>query len=109
MLHAVAGRPMIEYPVALARALGSERVVCVLGHQADAVRAAVEARFGAGAVEVAIQAEQRGTGHAVLQAAPLLAAHDGLRAHPLRRHAAAHRRRRCARLVAGASADARWR
>jgi bifunctional UDP-N-acetylglucosamine pyrophosphorylase / glucosamine-1-phosphate N-acetyltransferase len=78
VLHAVAGRPMIEYPVAMARALGSGRVVCVLGHQADAVRAAVEAKFGAGAVEVAIQAEQRGTGHAVLQVEPLLGSHDGL-------------------------------
>jgi bifunctional UDP-N-acetylglucosamine pyrophosphorylase / glucosamine-1-phosphate N-acetyltransferase len=78
VLHAVAGRPMIEYPVAMARALGSKRVICVLGHQADAVRTAVEARFGAGAIEVAIQAEQRGTGHAVMQVEPLLAAHDGL-------------------------------
>jgi bifunctional UDP-N-acetylglucosamine pyrophosphorylase / glucosamine-1-phosphate N-acetyltransferase len=78
VLHTVAGRPMIEYPVASARALGSGRVICVLGHQADAVRAAVEARFGAGAIEVAIQAEQRGTGHAVLQTEALLATHDGL-------------------------------
>jgi bifunctional UDP-N-acetylglucosamine pyrophosphorylase / glucosamine-1-phosphate N-acetyltransferase len=78
VLHTVAGRPMIEYPVALARALGSTRVICVLGHQADAVRGAVEQRFGAGSVEVAIQAEQRGTGHAVLQAEPQLAGHDGL-------------------------------
>ncbi|MGZ3441471.1 MAG: bifunctional UDP-N-acetylglucosamine diphosphorylase/glucosamine-1-phosphate N-acetyltransferase GlmU [Polyangia bacterium] len=78
VLHAVAGRPMIEYPVAMAQALGSSRTICVLGHQADAVRAAVEARFGAGAIEVAIQAEQRGTGHAVMMVEPLLAAHDGL-------------------------------
>ena len=69
---------MIEYPVALAEALGSERVVCVLGHQADAVLSAVESRFGAGAVEVALQHEQRGTGHALQQAAPLLEAHQGL-------------------------------
>jgi bifunctional UDP-N-acetylglucosamine pyrophosphorylase / glucosamine-1-phosphate N-acetyltransferase len=78
VLHLVAGRPMIEYPVAMARALGSKRVICVLGHQADAVRAAVEQRFGAGSIEVAIQAEQRGTGHAVLMAEPQLATHDGL-------------------------------
>jgi bifunctional UDP-N-acetylglucosamine pyrophosphorylase/glucosamine-1-phosphate N-acetyltransferase len=77
VLHTIAGRPMIEYAVALARALGSSRTVCVLGHQADAVRAAVDARFGAGSVEVAIQAEQRGTGHAVLMAEPLLGNHDG--------------------------------
>jgi bifunctional UDP-N-acetylglucosamine pyrophosphorylase/glucosamine-1-phosphate N-acetyltransferase len=78
VLHRTAGRPMIEYPVGLARALGSEKTVCVLGHQADAVRAAIEARYGEGAVEVAIQAEQKGTGHAVQQAAPLLESHNGL-------------------------------
>ena len=78
VLHRVAGRPMIEYPVELARALDSRRVVCVLGHQADAVRFAVESRFGAGAVGVALQAEQRGTGHAVQQAAPALKDHNGL-------------------------------
>ena len=77
VLHPVAGRPMIEYPVGMARALGAARVVLVLGHQADAVRAAVEQRFGAGSVEVALQPEQRGTGHAVLQAEPLLGDHDG--------------------------------
>jgi len=78
VLHPVAGRPMIEYPVAMARALGSSRVICVLGHQADAVRAAVEQRFGAGSIEVALQAEQRGTGHAVLQTQSLLGNHEGL-------------------------------
>jgi bifunctional UDP-N-acetylglucosamine pyrophosphorylase / glucosamine-1-phosphate N-acetyltransferase len=73
VLHAVAGRPMITYPVELARKIGSERVVCVLGHQHETVRAAI-----AGDVEVALQLEQRGTGHALLQAAPLLDGWDGL-------------------------------
>src|SRR6476659_7820588 len=77
VLHRVAGRPMIEYPVAMARALGSSRVICVLGHQADAVQTAVYNRFGAGSIEVAIQAEQRGTGHAVLMTEEQLAKHDG--------------------------------
>jgi bifunctional UDP-N-acetylglucosamine pyrophosphorylase/glucosamine-1-phosphate N-acetyltransferase len=78
VLHRVAGRPMIEYPVRLAQELESSRIVCVLGHQADQVRFTVEQRFGAGAVQVAIQSEQRGTGHAVQMAAPLLADHNGL-------------------------------
>jgi bifunctional UDP-N-acetylglucosamine pyrophosphorylase/glucosamine-1-phosphate N-acetyltransferase len=78
VLHAVAGRPMIEFPVAMARELGSARVVLVLGHQAETVRAAVEKRFGAGSIEVAIQAEQKGTGHAVKMAEPQLGKHDGL-------------------------------
>lgn len=77
VLHPVAGRPQIEYPVGLARTLGARRVVAVLGHQLERVKAAIEARFGADAVEVALQAEQKGTGHAVLQAAPMLS-EDGL-------------------------------
>lgn len=67
---------MIEHAVAAARAAGATRVICVLGHQAEQVRAAVEARFGA--AEVALQMEQKGTGHALQQAAPLLAGFDGL-------------------------------
>jgi bifunctional UDP-N-acetylglucosamine pyrophosphorylase/glucosamine-1-phosphate N-acetyltransferase len=78
VLHPVAGRPMIEFPVAMARELGSSRVVLVLGHQAETVRATVEKRFGAGSIEVAIQAEQKGTGHAVKMAEPQLGKHDGL-------------------------------
>jgi bifunctional UDP-N-acetylglucosamine pyrophosphorylase/glucosamine-1-phosphate N-acetyltransferase len=78
VLHKVAGRPMIEYPVALSRELGADKTVCVLGHQAAQVKEAVEQHFGKGSVEVAIQAEQKGTGHAVQQAAPLLAEHNGL-------------------------------
>ena len=73
VLHPVAGRPMIEYPVELARSLGADRIVCVLGHQEAEVRAALAARFGEGAVDVAVQHEQLGTGHAVQMAAAALA------------------------------------
>jgi bifunctional UDP-N-acetylglucosamine pyrophosphorylase / glucosamine-1-phosphate N-acetyltransferase len=65
VLHEVAGRPLIAWAVENARAAGARRVVAVLGHQRAEVRAALDARFGAGAVEVAEQLEQRGTGHAV--------------------------------------------
>ena len=53
------------YPVELARELGADPVVAVLGHQRAAVEAALVARFGADAVTVVEQTEQRGTGHAV--------------------------------------------
>jgi bifunctional UDP-N-acetylglucosamine pyrophosphorylase / glucosamine-1-phosphate N-acetyltransferase len=72
VLHLVGGVPLICHPVALARELGATRVIAVLGHQLPAVRAALDARFGAGAVEVAEQREQLGTGHAVMQALPAL-------------------------------------
>ena len=77
VLHPVAGRPLIDYPVVLAQALGASRIVCVLGHQAAEVAAAITARFGPGSVETALQEEQRGTGHAVAQAAPLLRSFEG--------------------------------
>jgi len=70
VLHRVAGRPMLHWVVAAARAAGAQRVIAILGHRADAVKAALDASFGAGAVEVVLQPEQRGTGHAVQCALP---------------------------------------
>ena len=73
VLHEVAGRPMLMWAVETARAAGAQRVVAILGHQIDAVRAALDVRYGAGAIEIAVQAEPRGTGHAILSALPTLA------------------------------------
>ncbi|HSD91111.1 MAG TPA: bifunctional UDP-N-acetylglucosamine diphosphorylase/glucosamine-1-phosphate N-acetyltransferase GlmU [Kofleriaceae bacterium] len=70
VLHKIAGRPMLHWVVTAARQAGAERVVAILGHQNEAVKAALDASFGAGSVDVAIQAEQRGTGHAVQCALP---------------------------------------
>ena len=64
VLHPLCGRPMIEYPVRAARALGA-RVVMVLGRAADEVWAAISPEAPDGFVE---QKERLGTGHAVLQA-----------------------------------------
>ena len=57
--------------------MGADPVVAVLGHQHEAVEAVLLARFGAGAVKVVEQTEQRGTGHAVRLAMPALARFDG--------------------------------
>jgi bifunctional UDP-N-acetylglucosamine pyrophosphorylase/glucosamine-1-phosphate N-acetyltransferase len=73
VLHDVAGRPMIAWVVEAARAGGAGRVVAILGHQHEAVKAALDARYGAGTIDVALQLEQKGTGHAVLCALPALA------------------------------------
>lgn len=77
VLHRVAGRPLVAFPLALARSLGAERIVLVIGHGRDEVRAAVEALPGGGDVRFAVQAEQRGTGDAVKAALPALRGHDG--------------------------------
>jgi bifunctional UDP-N-acetylglucosamine pyrophosphorylase/glucosamine-1-phosphate N-acetyltransferase len=65
VLHPIAGRPLIVWAVEAARGAGAARVVAILGHQLDEVRAELDARYGAGTIGVAHQAEQRGTGHAV--------------------------------------------
>jgi bifunctional UDP-N-acetylglucosamine pyrophosphorylase / glucosamine-1-phosphate N-acetyltransferase len=65
VLHPVAGRPLIAWAVNCARQAGAARVVTVLGHQHEQVQAVLDQRYGAGAVDVALQREQKGTGHAV--------------------------------------------
>ena len=64
VLHPLCGRPLIEYPMQVTRALGAH-VVLVVGRAADDVRATVGSAPDLSYVE---QAERRGTGHAVLQA-----------------------------------------
>ena len=73
VLHKVAGRPMLHWVVNAARTAGAARVVAILGHQHEVVRVSLDAAYGAGAIEIALQAEQRGTGHAVQCALPAVA------------------------------------
>ncbi|HJZ84618.1 MAG TPA: bifunctional UDP-N-acetylglucosamine diphosphorylase/glucosamine-1-phosphate N-acetyltransferase GlmU [Polyangia bacterium] len=72
VLHTLGGQPLVCFPIERARELGAARIVVVLGHQHAEVTAVIEQRFGADAVEVALQLEQLGTAHAVAQAAPKL-------------------------------------
>jgi bifunctional UDP-N-acetylglucosamine pyrophosphorylase/glucosamine-1-phosphate N-acetyltransferase len=67
VLHPICGRPMLGFPLAAAAALAPERLVVVVGRDADAVREAF-----AGRAEFVLQAEQRGTGHAVRLCEPAL-------------------------------------
>lgn len=73
VLHPVAGRPMLLHLIDAVAALSPARIVVVTGAGREQVEAAV-APLG---VETALQAEQLGTGHAVLQARAALAGHDG--------------------------------
>lgn len=73
VLHEAAGRSLVAHVLEALRGLGLGQVVVVVGHQADAVRAEVEAS-GLERLTTVVQREQRGTGHAVQQALPALAA-----------------------------------
>jgi bifunctional UDP-N-acetylglucosamine pyrophosphorylase/glucosamine-1-phosphate N-acetyltransferase len=68
VLHRLAGRPLVAYPVMLARAIGARGTVVVVGHQGDAVREALAATGPGGDLRFVEQKEQRGTGHALTMA-----------------------------------------
>ncbi|MDA0225101.1 MAG: bifunctional UDP-N-acetylglucosamine diphosphorylase/glucosamine-1-phosphate N-acetyltransferase GlmU [Proteobacteria bacterium] len=64
VLHRLAGRPLLAHVLEAARSLQPERIVVVIGHGGDAVKAA----FPDADLTWVEQAERLGTGHAVVQA-----------------------------------------
>ena len=68
VLQPLAGRPLLRHVIDTAKATGAGNICVVYGHGGEQVQAAFEGE----ALEWALQAEQHGTGHAVMQAVPLL-------------------------------------
>jgi len=73
VLHPIASRPLLLHLLDTVDALGADKRVVVVGKGREQVEAAIDGRN----VDVAIQAEQKGTGHAVQQATDALAGYDG--------------------------------
>ena len=73
VLHPIAGRPMLLHLLGSVAALAPQRQVVVVG----AGREQVEKAVAGSNVEVVVQAEQLGTGHAVAQARAALADFSG--------------------------------
>ena len=101
VMHHANGKPMVEWVADAARAVGCSRVVMVIGHGAEVVRAHFQ---GQEDVEFVMQMPQLGTGHAVDMARPvfergalgddvLVLCGDGplIRAHTLRTLLSVHR------------------
>ena len=74
VLHILNGKPLLYYSLVAAKEAGAEKIVAVIGHQADKVR---EEFADSGCIFVE-QKPQLGTGHAVLQAKDVLADYKGL-------------------------------
>ena len=73
VLHEVGGKPILAHVIATAtQVVPAQDVFVIIGHEADRVRAAV----GESGVQFVLQAEQRGTGHALMVAQDALAAYD---------------------------------
>ena len=66
-LHPLLGKPLLRWAIDAAHAAGATRTVLVVGHQSDQVKEAMGADF-----EYVLQADQKGTGHAVQMAQSLL-------------------------------------
>jgi len=69
VLHQAAGLPLIEHVLQTAERLQPASVTVIVGHQAGEIEEAVGKRLG---LRFALQEPQLGTGHALLQAGPLL-------------------------------------
>ena len=75
VMFEVLGKPLLGYVVDLAHEIRAARVIAVVGYQRETVAEYVH-RTAPG-VEVCVQAEQRGTGHAVMQTEQMLDGFDG--------------------------------
>jgi bifunctional UDP-N-acetylglucosamine pyrophosphorylase/glucosamine-1-phosphate N-acetyltransferase len=67
VLHPVCGSPLIQHALDAAKHISTEEPVVIVGHGADKVRAYI-----GNAAHCVLQEPQLGTGHAVMQAAPIL-------------------------------------
>ncbi len=73
VLHRAAGKTLLAWVLDAARAADCERILVVVGHGADRVREELQAPD----VEWVLQAEQRGTGHALQQIEPYVRSDPG--------------------------------
>lgn len=68
VLHRLAGKPMVRHVIDTAEGLAAARTHVVVGHGAEHVREALAEAPTESRLRFALQAEQKGTGHAVAQA-----------------------------------------
>jgi bifunctional UDP-N-acetylglucosamine pyrophosphorylase / glucosamine-1-phosphate N-acetyltransferase len=73
VLHEIGGKPILAHVIDAAKKVAAARdIFAIIGHEADRVRAAVAST----GVQFVLQAEQRGTGHALMVAREALAPYD---------------------------------
>lgn len=72
VLHKVGGKPMLQHVIDAASVAGCDEKVIIVGHEAELVEAMVGSQG-----KIALQAEQLGTGHAVMQTAEALKGFTG--------------------------------
>ena len=68
VMHALAGKPMLQHVVDTCLALEPDQIIVVVGHQSERVRSMMHDQ----GLEFVEQSDQQGTGHAVAQCLPVL-------------------------------------
>ncbi|EGO64140.1 bifunctional UDP-N-acetylglucosamine diphosphorylase/glucosamine-1-phosphate N-acetyltransferase GlmU [Acetonema longum] len=72
VLHTVGGKPMVQHVLDAARGAGANQCIVVIGFGAESVAETI-----GGQAQFVVQAEQLGTGHAMMQAKPALTGKQG--------------------------------
>ena len=72
VLHEVGGKSLLAHVVAAATQVAARDIYAIVGYEAERVRAALEPA----GIQFVLQAEQRGTGHALMAARQALAGYD---------------------------------
>lgn len=67
VLHKVCGKPLSKWVIDASKAAGADKVCAIVGHKAETVKEVL-----GDVCEFALQAEQKGTGHAVMQAIDII-------------------------------------
>lgn len=73
VLHPVCGKPMVEHVVDQISKLNIQEIVTIIGHGAEKVKSELGEKS-----KYALQAEQLGTAHAVMQAEKILGGNEGV-------------------------------
>jgi bifunctional UDP-N-acetylglucosamine pyrophosphorylase/glucosamine-1-phosphate N-acetyltransferase len=75
VLHEIAGQPLLAHVIKAAQQIvPPEHIYVIVGHQAESVRAAIEPL----GVQFILQADQRGTGHAIMCARDKVASYQNI-------------------------------
>ena len=72
VLHLIGGKPMLQHVIDCSQQLDAQSIGIIVGHGADEVKQSVKSNN----IDWVLQTEQRGTGHAVLQASNLMSDDD---------------------------------
>ncbi|MCX7833993.1 MAG: sugar phosphate nucleotidyltransferase [Ignavibacteria bacterium] len=67
VMYTLKGKPLIAYVIDLSLEIESDRIIAIVGHQRKSVIDFITSNYKSNKISFAIQEEQLGTGHAVMQ------------------------------------------